>query len=112
MGETTIAGHTRGRIPEIGRTIDVWRRRTSAENRILRAQIQGKLLLSDAEKARQRRPTGWDGKPRKEWRRAAFKNGGGISHPPISRLEPGLADSSSIISDALKVRGQNGHPSS
>ena len=42
----------------------------AAENRILRAQIQGRLLLSDAEKLPWRRsPDGWDGGPWKDWRR-------------------------------------------
>jgi len=41
----------------------------TAENRILRAQIKGRLLLSDAEKLRWlRSPTGSDGKPWKNWR--------------------------------------------
>ena len=41
----------------------------AAENRILRAQIKGRLLLSDAEKATWlRSSTGSDGKPWKNWR--------------------------------------------
>ncbi len=41
----------------------------TAENRILRAQIKGRLLLSDAEQLRWlRSPTGSDGKPWKNWR--------------------------------------------
>ena len=41
----------------------------AAENRILRAQIKGRLLLSDAEKLRWlRSPTGSDGKPWKNCR--------------------------------------------
>ena len=44
----------------------------AAENHILRAQIKGRLLLSDAEKATLARwlksPTGSDGKPWNIWR--------------------------------------------
>jgi hypothetical protein len=41
----------------------------AAENRILRAQIQGRLLLSDAEKATLAEiPTGSNGRPWKNWR--------------------------------------------
>ena len=43
----------------------------AAENRILRAQIKGRLLLSDAERATlARSPTGWDAKPLKIGRRS------------------------------------------
>jgi len=40
-----------------------------AENRILKGQIKGRLLLSEAENLRWRRSlTGWDARPWRKWR--------------------------------------------
>src|SRR5258708_32142298 len=81
----------------------------AAENRILRAQIKGRLLLSDTEKLRWlRSPTGSDGKPWKNWRlsRGRTRCGPGTeSSSPASTTDRSFANSA-------RVPGLAGQPDS
>jgi hypothetical protein len=73
----------------------------AAENRILRAQIKGRLLLSDAKKLRWRKsPTGSDGRPWKNPRLSASRR----------RSWPGTESSSPRSSNGSKFRKSWGRP--
>ena len=81
----------------------------AAENRILRAQIKGRLLLSDAEKLRWlRSPTGSDGKPWKNWRlsRGRIRCWPGTeSSSPTSSTDRSFANSGVVPELARKPSG-------
>jgi len=77
----------------------------AAENRILRAQIKGRLLLSDAEKLRWlRSPTGSDGKP---WKNGGCREAGYAAGlvPKAHRQQVRRIEVSQILGSSQNWRG-------